>query len=525
MKGIIDADAPSTVPLPQCDLSSVLSLDSEPQIRACVERSNGEPPSVDDILACILIAIVISGSDAKCNTLSWYHSAVHLAKSAELHLTDAGGCSASMINVALDPSAESLERMERAEEARRVFWLLYSIDRHWALSYNSMPLILDQECKVFLPLPTPLWFSEPDFCPSPPSGVLGPQPVITGPGYFEYFLPLMTILGDIIWIHHQQTHPRLFRCINNDVIANIEGLLVGCMGGIDALHNDDYSDTSPRPSGPIGTTPMSHDPRDMPESTEFVDYRWPSSSQMDYEPDNTAQGLGRITATKLYAKFVVHVLFVLLHGRWDALDFLNRVNSVDSLTDPMESFCSPVRSSLSDWITSEHFTKCSTNAIAASEILSEILSVDPELALVPYLFGIYLLHGSFILLLFADRMLDVGESTNTSVEKACETIIRAHEASFATLSVEYQRDFRKILRKTLYDVRGYRKNCGREQSQQSQPTRKQEQATCGYGISRTGVENGSNCTPDTMSTTRKPSPWIEMLSLYRWTPGSQGLAI
>lgn len=45
----------------------------------------------------------------------------------------------------------------------------------------------------------------------------------------------------------------------------------------------------------------------------------------------------------------------------------------------------------------------------------------------PYLFGIYLLHGSFILLLFADRMLLLG--ANGSVVKACETIIRADEIS------------------------------------------------------------------------------------------------
>jgi xylanolytic transcriptional activator XlnR len=54
----------------------------------------------------------------------------------------------------------------------------------------------------------------------------------------------------------------------------------------------------------------------------------------------------------------------------------------------------------------------------------------------PYLVGIYLLHGSFILLLFADRMLLLG--ANDSVVKACETIIRAHEIRVVTLSIEFQ---------------------------------------------------------------------------------------
>jgi hypothetical protein len=88
------------------------------------------------------------------------------------------------------------------------------------------------------------------------------------------------------------------------------------------------------------------------------------------------------------------------------------------------------------WIPSVGFMKCASHAIAASDAMSRILACDPELSFMPYLFGIYLLHGSFILLLFADRMPQLGP--NEAVEKACEIIIRAHEVCVVTLSTEFQ---------------------------------------------------------------------------------------
>ena len=89
----------------------------------------------------------------------------------------------------------------------------------------------------------------------------------------------------------------------------------------------------------------------------------------------------------------------------------------------------------------------------------------------PYLFGIYLLRGSFVLLLFADRLPQIGP--NESVEGACERIIRAHEVCVVTLTTELQvsrasvkayscqplmivvsqKRFRKVLRSILNRVR------------------------------------------------------------------------
>jgi hypothetical protein len=188
------------------------------------------------------------------------------------------------------------------------------------------------------------------------------------------------------------------------------------------------------------------------------------------------------------------VLYVLLHGKWDPISMIEDND---------------------DWITSTKFVTCASHAISASEALSKILSLDPELVFMPYLFGIYLLQGSFIVLLFADRMPQLGP--NKPVAEICETIIRAHEVSAITLDTMFQvsgflpclsfllllkqrelpsegmpaynteneqKNFRKVLRSMLYDVQDMNQRFGSGQKARRR----------------------------------------ELLSLYRWTPGSNGLA-
>jgi hypothetical protein len=57
------------------------------------------------------------------------------------------------------------------------------------------------------------------------------------------------------------------------------------------------------------------------------------------------------------------------------------------------------------------------------------------LSFMPFFFGIYLLQGSFLLLLTADKLQG---DASPSVVRACETIVRAHEACVVTLNTEYQ---------------------------------------------------------------------------------------
>jgi hypothetical protein len=74
-----------------------------------------------------------------------------------------------------------------------------------------------------------------------------------------------------------------------------------------------------------------------------------------------------------------------------------------------------------DWILLSAFSECVSKSSAAAEANPNILTLDPELLFMSYLLGIYLFHGSFILLLLAERMAHIG--FNPSVEHACEVII------------------------------------------------------------------------------------------------------
>lgn len=395
--------------------------------------------------------MVISGGDSKRDTLAWYHATVQLAKTGMLHHLDAEATESTA-------RTHRREDLEALEESRRLFWLIYSMDRHWSLSYNSVPLLHDQDCLVYVPLPDDIWLSEDLTEMQLASGrMYGPQLHISGLGFFQWFLPLMVALGDIVWTRNQLAHPRLHTAVRADIVGSIQRMLDRLLQSIEQV--------------------------DDGRATTFV----PHSQPLVSSPSRTS-AVGR-----LYARFIIHVLFVLLHGRWDALDLLQRNSSGDSVGDERSPpYLNPVRCPLSDWITSEHFALCSSHAISASDTLAEILRSDPELSLIPYLFGIYLLHGSFMLLFFADRMLEVGGTTNLSVNTACETVIRAHEASFTTLSVDFQRNFRKVLRATLEEVRVHQTEPGR----------------------------ASSTTADS-----RPELWREILGLYRWSSGFQGLAI
>lgn len=257
--------------------------------------------------------------------------------------------------------------------------------------------ILDSYCEVFAPLPDEVWANL-DTIPFDewPHREYGPRVQITGTGFFEFFLPLATILGDIIDIHHRRHHPRLGGQDDSQAVAAVNQLLADCQESVAALeHRMD---------------PESHlDGHDLVTSPQFQD------TPSDTSSNKRKKKFTRLQLVVAYSSHILHVLHVLLHGKWDAISMMDDDD---------------------DWITSAQFMACASHAVAASQAVSNILSIDPELTFMPYLFGIYLLQGSFVLLLFAERMPQVG--SNESVEQACETIIRAHEVCVVTLSTEFQ---------------------------------------------------------------------------------------
>ena len=256
-----------------------------------------------------------------------------------------------------------------------------------------------------------------------PRRTLGPPTSITGVGFFEYFLPLMVILGDIIELHNAGHHPRLGTFDTGHAESVIASTIAGLETSLDHLARK-LSMEEAAAAAAAGNG--SHNPDTTMQISSIVtglrEQQQPPSqpnvrhgSTAESSTSSGSSSKSDIRLVLAYSTFITHVLHVLFHGKWDAISMLDNDD---------------------DWITTPRFVECASHAIAASEAVSDILTLDPELTFMPYLFGIYLLHGSFILLLFADRMPQLGP--NQSVEQACETIIRAHEVCVVTLSTEFQ---------------------------------------------------------------------------------------
>jgi xylanolytic transcriptional activator XlnR len=118
--------------------------------------------------------------------------------------------------------------------------------------------------------------------------------------------------------------------------------------------------------------------------------------------------------TVAYGTYIMHVLHILLAGKWDPITLLDD-NDL--------------------WISTQGFLTATDHAIAAAGAVSGILEFDPDLSFMPFFLGVYLLQGSFLLLLFADKLQG---DVSPDVVKACETVIRAHEACVVTLDTQYQ---------------------------------------------------------------------------------------
>ena len=393
--------------------------------------SHGAPEltsqSIDDVVTYTLLTITVSGGDFKTDSLVWWSKAVRLSQLMKLNRED-GACDGTSCNKVIcgcqgtDTTMATIEKIEAQEERRRAFWLLFCLDRHLALSFNSALKILDHECEVFTPLPDNVWES----LDTTPISVLtrrthGPPTAVSGTGFFEYFLPLMTILGDVIQVHHQKCHPRFGRLDAHERTEMVENLLARCAQDIADLadkHGVEVINGDIPASQGLHHVSNRQEPTIPPQSFSACRPRAQSSNSQPSNSPGFPKSYAQAQHVTSYCTFILHVLHVLLHGEWDAVFMLDNKD---------------------DWIPSVEFMKCASHAIAASEAVSKILICDPELTFMPYLFGIYLLHGSFVLLLFADRMPQIG--LNESVEKACEIIIQAHEVCVVTLSTEFQVSF------------------------------------------------------------------------------------
>lgn len=411
----------------------------------------GAAGTLDDVVTYIHLATVVSASEYKGASLRWWNAAWSLARELRLgrELPQSMSAPEHDNEGAEDQSEVSgLITEEEREERRRIWWLVYIVDRHLALCYNRPLFLLDIECDgllqpmddtafqngEFQPQPSPL--TDPSVLASGPSAsqsqtrARGPSFECNGHSIYGYFLPLMAILGEIVDLNHARNHPRFgvgFRSARewDGQALEIERHL--------QLYEQSLKKFAQRSLGTHNTSTADEAEENHNDSLGPVDAGTPSVHSVH----SVLTSASRMTESEIqtrivmaYGTHVMHVLHILLTGKWDPINLLDD-NDL--------------------WISSQGFITATGRAVSAAEAISHILEYDPGLEFMPFFFGIYLLQGSFLLLLIADKLQS---EASPSVVRACETIVRAHEASVVTLNTEYQRNFSRVMRSALAQVRG-----------------------------------------------------------------------
>ncbi|SPO00137.1 related to transcription activator [Cephalotrichum gorgonifer] len=455
----------------------------------------GAAGTLDDVITYIHLATVVSASEYKGASLRWWNAAWSLARELKLGRElppsptsmggggDNGDADGEADDDMTGPGAIS---EEEREERRRIWWLVYIVDRHLALCYNRPLFLLDIECDGLMqPMDESAWQNgdfrlyananaDPNVLNSAPGTenangqivrIRGPHFECTGHSIFGYFLPLMAILGEIVDLHHARNHPRFgvgFRSARewDDQAAEIARHLEAYERSLKR-----FEQNHSRSANGVGEDKQEQGATEMvgEHGAPGVEAGSPSGHSV-----HTNNSSARMTESDIqtrivmaYGTHVMHVLHILLTGKWDPIHLLDD-NDL--------------------WISSQGFITATGHAVSAAEAISNILEYDPGLEFMPFFFGIYLLQGSFLLLLIADKLQ---LEASPSVVKACETIIRAHEACVVTLNTEYQRNFSRVMRSALAQVRG---RVPEDLGEQHQRRR-------------------------------------ELLSLYRWTGDGTGLAL
>ncbi|CAG7922515.1 unnamed protein product [Penicillium olsonii] len=400
--------------------------------------------AVDDVATYVHLATVVSASEYKAASMRWWTAAWSLARELKLGRElppnavtrqdgDMDGDGDIDVNGNKRPapslmghgpgnSTVNLTEEER-EERRRIWWLLYATDRHLALCYNRPLTLLDKECEGLLqPINDDIWQAG-DFS-SMGYRRAGPSFECTGHSMFGYFLPLMSILGEIVDLQHARNHPRFGLHFRNSGEWESQAMEISRQLDVYAQSLKEF-EARYTSSLALGTA----EPDTAMESSN-INHMSPSGRSSSTVGSHVSESIVHTKMVVAYGTHIMHVLHILLAGKWDPINLLDD-NDL--------------------WISSESFISAMGHAVSAAEAASDILEYDPDLSFMPFFFGIYLLQGSFLLLLTADKLQG---DASPSVVRACETIVRAHEACVVTLNTEYQRTFRKVMRSALAQVRG-----------------------------------------------------------------------
>ncbi|KAK5447836.1 hypothetical protein LTS15_009335 [Exophiala xenobiotica] len=388
---------------------------------------------IDNLATYIHLATVVSASERKAASLRWWNAAWSLAREIRLgrelppnppeedgeeNNATEGHSGETRKNSMDDTRRKPVGYLseEAREERRRTWWLLYMQDRHLALCYNRPMFFLNKECESLLqPLDDDAFQAGKfDRTSDPANRRRGLNIECTSHSVFGYFLPLMVILGEILDLNHARNRPRFGPRAKK------------------AKNWDDHTEEIVQQLETYGQSLKDFEASGghLPDASHN-DVLTPSVVSASTSDSHSASELALQTKTVVaYGTHIMHVLHILLTGKWDPIALLDD-NDL--------------------WISSQSFVTATGHAVSAAESVAEIIEVDPDLSFMPFFFGVYLLQGSFLLLLFADKLQG---DVSPDVVKACETIVRAHEACVATLDTQYQRNFRKVMRSALQQVRG-----------------------------------------------------------------------
>jgi hypothetical protein len=241
--------------------------------------------------------------------------------------------------------------------------------------------------------------------PSASYRAVGPPIECAGHSMFGYFLPLMTILGGIIDLHQAREHPRYGLAFRNGSEWDQHSMEI-------TQQLDAYGQSLKEFEARY-TNSLTYAENEQAENPH-LDHVSPSGRSSSTVGSRVSESIVHTKMVVAYGTHIMHVLYILLAGKWDPINLLEDHDM---------------------WISSESFLAAMSHAVGAAEAAADILEYDPDLSFMPFFFGIYLLQGSFLLLLAADKLQG---DANPSVVRACETIVRAHEACVVTLNTEYQ---------------------------------------------------------------------------------------
>ncbi|KAL4800153.1 hypothetical protein BDV19DRAFT_384513 [Aspergillus venezuelensis] len=355
--------------------------------------------NIDDVLSYVILACVISGTKFKEECLKWWNKAVLLVKMLGLNSEQAVQISC------LHPM--SLATMEDLEERRRTFWLVYALDRHFALLFNEPLHIHDFECQVLYPLPEWIW-RDLDNIPLEdiPPRVCGPITQVTGTGFFEHFLPAMTILGDILELRSRSQHPRLGGLNEVQMTNTVEAMIADFEYGLEMLHTI---------RTPIEAV--------VPSDTSLVLPNSPASFGCPVGSPGDERRLRQTEIVIVYSQYMVRVLRLLLHKRGD---------SISAAEDSLDCILAP------------ELLACDANSISMGDSIAHILDVDPNFEFMPFPFAVYLFHGSMSFLSQSGHLIRLG--LHDLARHGTDAIIRANEVEVESLDTSFQRNFARILR-------------------------------------------------------------------------------